>query len=460
MPIARTRARGSPTIAAICASPARVLFALLAHGRARARGAGLSAPAPHRAGRARRRMGSDRPRDAAGAAERRHRPHLVGREHSRRGRDHRPRAVHHGGARDRRRGDGVGPDHARRDRHASIGADAARRHPDRAAARRVRSHRRPDDVAVPLAGRSDPRVQGAARVHLMGRRVRRRHRPDPRRPRRGRGRRRPEARQLHRVLGRRRIDVRDSRRAGVGRDQRPGGVRAAHRRGHGARARHLERRTSAAVRRADAPGAGRGRRARELALAGGSPRRQQRGSAASRIGRRGDGAVRRVARGARPLPLERSVSGRRGVRAVRGQRGSARAGHPAEARDRRHHDRHAGVRGALSAPGAGGPGDHRARRGGSRARRAQAGHGILPSRLEGDRADRRRHRARPRAARARGLRDRVDGALLAHGARVRFEPSGARRAVRAWRLDLRLPAVRPGAAAHAPRGRPRRLDQC
>ena len=108
----------------------------------------------------------------------------------------------------------------------------ARRRADRANHRRVRGPHGAGRVAVPDARRPDPRVQGAAGVDLVGRRLRRRQRSDSRRPHRRCGRRRTAARQLHRVLGRRRVAVRDPRRPGVGRHQRAGGVRAADRGRH------------------------------------------------------------------------------------------------------------------------------------------------------------------------------------------------------------------------------------
>ena len=118
-------------------------------------------------------------------------------------------------------------------RHAPLAGDARRRHADRAAHRRVRGHRRAGELAVPhrwptciaafkaqpesiswgggSAGGSDQILAGL--VADADRRV-------------------AAPRQLHRVLGRRRVDVGDPRRAGVGRHQRPGGVRAADRGGH------------------------------------------------------------------------------------------------------------------------------------------------------------------------------------------------------------------------------------
>ena len=108
---------------------------------------------------------------------------------------------------------------------------------DRATHGRIRGDRGAGRVAVPLAARSPRRLQGAARVDLVGRRIGGRQRSDPRRARRGCGRRDAAAHQLHRLLGRRRIALGDSRRAGLGRAQRPGGIRAADRRGHAARAR-------------------------------------------------------------------------------------------------------------------------------------------------------------------------------------------------------------------------------
>ena len=66
----------------------------------------------------------------------------------------RPRPIRQRGARQRRRGDAVGAHHARRDRHAPVAAHAARRHADRAAARRVRGDRRAGRIALPHARRS------------------------------------------------------------------------------------------------------------------------------------------------------------------------------------------------------------------------------------------------------------------------------------------------------------------
>ena len=89
----------------------------------------------------------------------------------------------------------------------------ARRHADRAPDRRVRSAHGADVLALSNARRPAARVQGQPRVDLVGRRLRRRQRPDPGRADRGRRRRRAAARQLHRVLGRRRGARRDPGRA-------------------------------------------------------------------------------------------------------------------------------------------------------------------------------------------------------------------------------------------------------
>ena len=179
---------------------------------------------------------------------------------------------------------------------------------------RVRSDRGSRGLAAAFAAGPHPHVQGTARVHLVGRRVGGRQRSDPGRARRKRGRRAATARQLHRLLGRRRSDVRRARRSGVGGHQRPRGIPAPDRSGHRARARAVERRAPAEPRRADASRAGRRRRVRELALARRTAGHQRRRPGAPRAHHRSHGALGGVARGARPLSLERSLSRRQGVR--------------------------------------------------------------------------------------------------------------------------------------------------
>ena len=180
------------------------------------------------------------------------------------------------------------------------------------------------------------RIQGAAGGDLLGRRIRRRQRSDSGRPHR-RGRRRlAGARQLHRLLRRRRVAVGHRRRPGLGGDQRARGACGADRGGHGAGAGHLERRASSRSCGADAAGAGSRRRVRELALGDGAARDSiaaERERLEATIA--GDGAVGAVARGARAVPLDRSVSGGRRVRPLRGRGRGARARHPAAVRDRR-----------------------------------------------------------------------------------------------------------------------------
>ena len=128
-------------------------------------------------------------------------------------------------------------------------------------------------------------------VDLVGRRLGRRQRPDPRRPHRGRRRRRAAARQLHRLLGRRRGAGGDPRRPSVRRHQRSRGVRGADRGRNAARARRLERRALARRRCADVARARRRRRARELALGRRAARHHGRRARAARRRRRGDGAL-------------------------------------------------------------------------------------------------------------------------------------------------------------------------
>ena len=69
-----------------------------------------------------------------------------------------------------RPGDGERRDHQR------LAGLARRRHADRAAHRRIRSHRRAGGEPVSIAGRSGRRVQEGSRQRLLGRRIGRRHR--------------------------------------------------------------------------------------------------------------------------------------------------------------------------------------------------------------------------------------------------------------------------------------------
>ena len=207
-----------------------------------------------------------------------------------------------------------GLDHARRHRHASLAGVAARRHADCAPHRRIRSHRRAGGVAFPYAARSARRVQDAARVDFVGRRLGRRQRSDSGRSDCRSGRRRAATRQLHCVLRRRRIAVGHPRRTSLGRHQRLRRVRAADRSGTLRALAISSAERLAGHRRADAARAGRRRRVRELAL----PSWRRRPHRADR--QRLDGAVERwshqraVARGAGALRLARSLSRRRAVR--------------------------------------------------------------------------------------------------------------------------------------------------
>ena len=138
------------------------------------------------------------------------------------------------------------------------------------------------------------------------------------------------ARQLHRVLRRRRVAVGDPRRPGVGRHQRPRRVRAADRGRHGARAGDLERRAAArrstcrrCASRASTSSSRTGARwSRRPGLS-----RAERQRLEAVVGAMVHSPTWREALDA--LPLARSLSRRRRVRALRRRRGSARARHPA-----------------------------------------------------------------------------------------------------------------------------------
>ena len=176
-------------------------------------------------------------------------------------------------------------------------------------------------------------------VDLVGRRIGGRQRPDPGGSRCRRRRCRAEAGQLHRVLRRRRIDVGHPRRHGVGRHQRLRGIRSAARGRHASRARDLERGAAAGRRHTDAPRAGRQRRVRELALAGRpawhQPRRPR--AARSRSSTRWCSRRRGASRSHATAGSTGISTGR--LRQLRGRGGSARAGDPEEARDRRERHR-------------------------------------------------------------------------------------------------------------------------
>ena len=192
------------------------------------------------------------------------------------------------------------------------------------------------------------------------------------------------------------------------------------------------------------------------------PGHQRRRSAAARSARsRRWCSPRRMARGARALPLDRSLPGRRRVRARSSTAEEARVrAHPARSSAPAADDRHATPRGRIrcwcspawrsSALVAAAARCAVARERGASSAPRQRRRAGRPIALIA-----RRHRARRAAARARGIRHRVHGALLADRARVRSAASRARRAVRARRLGRRLPAVRSRAAADAAGRRPR-----
>ena len=190
-----------------------------------------------RAGRARRRLGPDRPRHAERAAGGGPRERHPGRQHPGRRRHDRPRPVRlrQGGpgqrADDRRAG------HARRDPDQPVAGHARAGDADRAADRRVRGDRRAGELRHPDPRRPDRQVQGGPAVGVVGRRLGRRHRPHPGRPDRQGGRRRAGRHQLRAVLRRRRGAGLDPRRPCHRRRQRLSGVRRPDRDGRSACAR-------------------------------------------------------------------------------------------------------------------------------------------------------------------------------------------------------------------------------
>ena len=258
----------------------------------------------------------------------------------------------------------------------------------------------------------------------MGRRLGRRQRPDPRRPRRRCRRRRAAARQLHRaspaaasrspaILGGQ-VSVGINGLAEFAAQIEAGTVRALA---------DLERRAPARARRADAARAGRRRRVRELALAS-SRRPASRADERARLEARSTAMVRsrRMARAARALPLARSLSRRRRVRArsrpprkracarscASSARASATARRSRPARIRCSCSRASLLFGVAAARrrAARAPSARRARRARSAlaAARASIGAGVV---------------AAPAARRARRVRRRRGGAVLAHRARLR-----------------------------------------